>query len=107
MKEIDLAEKELLTILVLNSEIGFDLLQIRPKHLKNETSQILMKAIIDSYQEQGLVDIIQLVSKSGLDPEIIINIVNDAYLPITDTRKQFMICQQCILEDYKKRSVDK
>ncbi len=106
MKEIDLAEKELLTILVLNSEIGFDLLQIRPKHLKNETSQILMKAIIDSYQEQGLVDIIQLVSKSGLDPEIIINIVNDAYLPITDTRKQFMICQQCILEDYKKRVIN-
>lgn len=106
MKEIDLAEKELLSILVLNSKIGFDLLQIRPKHLSNKTNQMLMEAIIESYQEQGVVDITQITSKSGIEPETIIDIVSDAYLPITDTRKQFMICQECILTDYKKRVIN-
>ncbi len=106
MKEIDLAEKELLSVLVLNSKIGFDLLQIKPKHLSNKTNQILMKAIIESYQEKGVIDITQMTSKTGIDPLMIVDIVDDAYIPLTDVRKQFMICQECILGDYKKRVIN-
>lgn len=105
MNELDLAEKELLSILVLNSKIGFDLLQLKPKHLKTKFNQLLMGAVIKSYKKHNVVDIAELVS-SGFDADKIISVISDEYLPLTDVRRQFMVCQELILTDYKKRAIN-
>lgn len=98
-----LLEKQFLSILVLKPEIGIDLLQIKPKYLKDKTNILVAEAIIETNKKFGVVDIAHIVSYS---PKISLNklieIVNDDYVPILDVRKQFMACQLSILENYKK-----
>lgn len=106
MTDVLLTEKELLSILVLKPEIGFDLLQINPKHLSNGTHRVIFEALLKCYKKHGTTDIPQLITESKIDIDVLVEIINDEYVPITDIRKQFMACQITILDNYKKNAIN-
>ena len=107
MNQEEIVEREFLSILVLNPKIGFDLLQIKPKYLQNPKNKLLMEAIMKSYKEHGVVDISQLVAYSPhITPELVTDVITDDYLPLTNMRKQFMVCQIEILNRYKKKVIN-
>ncbi len=100
--DIELVEKELLSIMVLRPKIGLDLLQIKSQYLSNKNRSLLFDAILNSYEKHGVVDTSAVVSyKPGL-ADVLVEAVSNEYVPILDVRKQFMICQKTILDNHKK-----
>jgi len=102
----DEIEKEFLSILYANADIGFDLLQIKPTYLQNRDNQLLFKAMQESFKILKIVDYSYVIDYS---PDLNLNkfseIISGEYLPITDIRKSFISCQKSILDFYKKKVI--
>ncbi len=104
---IENVEKEFLSILVLKSDIVFDLLQIKPNYLSNSRYSGIMKAIIEIYEKYKIVDIAQIaVNCKIVSVQELCEIIDDEYVPILNVKRQFMACQVTILENHKKRVIE-
>ena len=100
-----IAEKEFLSILILKPNIGIDLLQIKPKYLKDKTNQQIFESALYSKKKYGTVDISGMQEYKPTLIDSITNLLADDYLPINDIRKQYMICQKVILDNFKKQVI--
>lgn len=104
---MDLAEKEFLSILILEPKIGFDLLQIKPKYLASRLNQRIFEIALDLNKNNIYVDLAQVASKANSDDLInhIVDIVTLDNVPLVNTRQQYISAQKTILEKYKKRVI--
>lgn len=102
----DRIEKEFLTILYEKPDIGFDLLQIKPKYLEIKNNQILFEMMLQSYEKYDIVDYSYIFDNANNTiVDLFTEISSREYLPLLDIRKQFLICQTSILDYYKKKVI--
>ena len=99
-------ERTFLSILTICCKDVCDMVQIKPKYLYFPKHIELMNAVIKTYKEKGIADLNTIYSYLKLNTLADVSeTISDDYVPIIDYRKQFMISQSIILNNYKKKVI--
>ena len=99
-------EQTFLSILAFHCNEVYDLIQIKSKYLYFPENMDIMDSIIATYIERGIVDYNDVFLKFKIATiDYWSELITEDVIPLVDYRKQFMICQSIILDNYKKKVI--
>lgn len=88
--------------LVLNKPEVINLLQIKPKVLKNKKNQVVLRCVIECYKKHGFIDLTQIVAAHpGFDIDYFVELFTSTMWQKTQWKEQLQLAQESILKFYK------